>query len=63
MGCIARAGLGVALALGMLAAVGPAWAGDRGDRVDRRMDHRGESIDQRLDRRGDRFDQRWDRRQ
>lgn len=62
MGCITRAGHGVAPALGMLAAAGSAWAGDRGDRVDRRMDHWGERIDLRLVRR-ERLDLRWDRRQ
>ena len=63
MGCITGAGPGLALPLGMLAVVGPASAGDRGDRVDRRMDPRGECIDQHRDRHGDRIDRRSDRRQ
>ena len=40
---------------------GTAFAGDRGDRVDRRMDRHGERVDHRLDQRGDRIDQRLDR--
>jgi hypothetical protein len=45
----------------LLAATGTAAAGDRGDRIDQRLDRKGERIEHRLDARGDRIDARLDR--
>lgn len=50
----------VALVAGAVAA--PAFAADRGDRVEYRFDRRGDRADNRWDRKGERFDNRWDRR-
>ena len=45
----------------LLAATGTAAAGDRGDRIDQRLDRKGERIEHRLDVRGDRIERRFDR--
>ena len=54
--------LALPLALGALLAAGQAFANDRGDRIENRLDRKGDHADNRLDRRGERFDRRWDRR-
>ena len=50
------------LAAALLAASATATAADRGDRVERRLDHRGDRIDRQLDRQGERIDHRLDHR-
>ena len=46
----------------LLSATGGAFACDRGDRIDHRLDRAGDRREAQWDRRGDRVDRRWDRR-
>ena len=74
VGIVTRVGDGVAWVHGLtdaevphrlrrtLFTAGTAVAGDRGDRIDHRLDRKGDRIEHRLDARGDRIEHRFDRR-
>ncbi len=49
----------LSLSILLFGVAGSAFAADRGDRVEHRLDQRGDRIDNRLDHKGERIDAAW----